>query len=303
MAQGHKLVTPSKKLQGKRKMQETEHAETPTEANKFRPMEAEASAVQAIGQMKLPNFLTKDPTLWFAQIEGLLHMSRVTADLSKFYTVITALDAETLQQVADIAKNPPETGKYDKLKKELISRFSESSEKQLIKLLTGMELSNKKPSQLVREMRTLAGANVSEEALTTLWLQRMPNSVRCILSACKTTSIDELAEIADRILDNSPVPSYVMTTNANKSNDKLEARVTTLESSVQQINQQLINIAATLDRLEKRDNSGRDNSRSRSSSCRREKVCYYHIKFGAAATKCSQPCEFGKRKSENRQGN
>ncbi|XP_037944503.1 uncharacterized protein LOC119677301 [Teleopsis dalmanni] len=230
-------------------------------------------------------------------------MSRVTADLSKFYTVITALDAETLQQVADIAKNPPETGKYDKLKKELISRFSESSEKQLIKLLTGLELSNKKPSQLVREMRTLAGANVSEEALTTLWLQRMPNSVRCILSACKTTSIDELAEIADRILDNSPVPSYVMTTNANKSNDKLEARVTTLESSVQQINQQLINIAATLDRLEKRDNRGRDNSRSRSSPCRREKVCYYHIKFGAAATKCSQPCEFGKRKSDNRQGN
>ncbi|XP_050337640.1 uncharacterized protein LOC126763914 [Bactrocera neohumeralis] len=274
------------------------------------------NAIEAVGVIRLPQFLPSDPDLWFTQIDGLLHINRITSDVSKYYTVITALDAETLRQVSDVARNPPDTGKYDKLKKELIARFSESKEKQLMKLLTGIELFNKKPSQLLREMRDLAGNNVSKEALSTLWLQRMPDNVRCILSACKSTDLENLTEVADRIVDNSPSYIVASTTipqdneancsalNISKQNT-FEARLLALETSFNQIIQKLseisVNMAATMN--QRRSSSAeRGGERSRSRLRENAKVCYYHIRFGAASRKCQAPCEFNK-PTESTQGN
>ncbi|XP_050338295.1 uncharacterized protein LOC126764687 [Bactrocera neohumeralis] len=274
------------------------------------------NAIEAVGVIRLPQFLPSDPDLWFTQIDGLLHINRITSDVSKYYTVITVLDAETLRQVSDVARNPPDMDKYDKLKKELIARFSESKEKQLMKLLTGIELFNKKPSQLLREMRDLAGNNVSKEALSTLWLQRMPNNVRCILSACKCTDLENLAEVADRIVDNSPSYIVASTTipqdneancsalNISKQNT-FEARLLALETSFNQIIQKLseisVNMAATMN--QRRSSSAeRGGERSRSRLRENAKVCYYDIRFGATSRKCQAPCEFNK-PTEGTQGN
>lgn len=267
------------------------------------------TTVEAINAIRLPHFLPSDPELWFTQIDGLLHVNRITADLSKYYTVITALDPDTLHQIADVAKNPPATGKYEKLKKELIARFGESKERQLLKLITGIDLSNNRPSQLLREMRNLAGANVSEDALTTLWMQRMPDSVRCIISVCKGQSLENLAEIADRIIDNSPSTHHVMSTST--LTDKaycdaisppkilaLEARIAALETSINQVIQKLSDISINI------TNNRQSRSRSRSQSqIRKQKVCYYHIKFGTASRKCQQPCEFNSQLQGNLQEN
>lgn len=70
--------------------------------------------------------------------------------------------------VADILEQPPSSGKYEKLNSVLIERFSDSLEKQLRKLLDGMELENKTLSMLLREMWTLAGINVTDSMLRTL---------------------------------------------------------------------------------------------------------------------------------------
>ncbi|XP_050339719.1 uncharacterized protein LOC126766062 [Bactrocera neohumeralis] len=251
------------------------------------------NAIEAVGVIRLPQFLPSDPDLWFTQINGLLHINRLTSDVSKYYTVITALDAETLRRVSDVARNPPNTGKYDKLKRELIARF---------------ELFNKKPSQLLREMRDLDGNNVSNEGLSTFWLQRMPNNVRCILSACKSTDLQNLAEVADRVVDNSPSHIVASTTvpqdneancsalNISKQNT-FEARILALETSFNQIIQKLsgisVNMAATMNQ---RHGSSAEPVGERSRSRLREnaKVCYYHIRFGAASRKCQAPCEFNK---------
>lgn len=71
------------------------------------------------------------------------------------------LDEQTMLAVANILEQPPNSGKYKKLKSILIERFSDSLKKQLKKLLDGMELEDKTSSVLLREMRTLTGANVT----------------------------------------------------------------------------------------------------------------------------------------------
>lgn len=83
--------------------------------------------------------------------------------------------------VADLLENPPAAGKYDNLKEQLIKRFADSHEKQLRTLLLGIELGNKKPSQLLREMKTLAGTDATEGLLRTLWLQRLPDRIQQML--------------------------------------------------------------------------------------------------------------------------
>lgn len=63
--------------------------------------------------------------------------------------------------VADV-ENPPETDKYKRLKETLITKFTDSHEKQMQTLLLGIEFEDKKPSQLLREMKVLAGENAIE---------------------------------------------------------------------------------------------------------------------------------------------
>ncbi|KYN39392.1 hypothetical protein ALC56_06211, partial [Trachymyrmex septentrionalis] len=103
---------------------------------------------------------------------------RIRSDNVKYGAVIRHIDRATMTMITDILENPPETDKYDKLKETLIVRFTDSQEKQMRTLLSGVELGDKKPSQLFREMRALAGKNTIEGLLRTLWQQRMPIASR-----------------------------------------------------------------------------------------------------------------------------
>lgn len=138
--------------------------------------------VAAVANLKLPPFWKNDPELWFIQVDAQFNAKGIRRDHSKYYHLLTALDIEALQQVSDIVRSPPEQDKYITLKAHLIERFTESKERQLHRLLTDLELGDKKPSQLLREMKTLATGIVPDDLLRSLWMKRMSNNVRCILS-------------------------------------------------------------------------------------------------------------------------
>ena len=56
------------------------------------------------------------PQLWFAQVEAQFHSLRIKANITKYFTVVAALNFSVLQHVADIIANPPEGNKYDTIK-------------------------------------------------------------------------------------------------------------------------------------------------------------------------------------------
>lgn len=173
------------------------------------------------------------------------------------------------------------------------------------KLLTDLELGDKKPTQLLREMRNLAGNRVSDDILCSLWIKRMPTNVRCILSASKEVALTPLADLADRILENSTASCVMVTSSrspqdvSNKEASSLETRVTALEK----------NLAELVETLKTNNDRG---SRFRSGSCNRKiknrdkspagksGYCYYHHKFGKEAEHCTSPCIFF---TQNEQGN
>ena len=64
-------------------------------------------------------------------------------------------------------------------------------------LLSDIELGNKKPSQLLREMRTLTRENITE-GLRILLQQRMPSCIQEMLLIFDDTNLNKLAECADK---------------------------------------------------------------------------------------------------------
>lgn len=83
----------------------------------------------------------------------------------------------------------------------VLRRFTDSADRQLHKLLTDLELGDKKPSQLLRHMRLFAGERVSEDVLRVKWLDLLPPSTRRLLCIFKASSLEELATAADELRD------------------------------------------------------------------------------------------------------
>ncbi|GFS31850.1 transposon Tf2-11 polyprotein, partial [Nephila pilipes] len=128
-----------------------------------------------------------------------LCLKRNSQDATKYNIVVAALDENVLDFVVDILSNPPENEKYNTLKKALLNRLTDTEESRLKKLLTDLELGDKSPSDLLSQMKSLAGNSISDEIIKSLWLQRLPQQTQAILTISNDT-LDKIAEMADKII-------------------------------------------------------------------------------------------------------
>lgn len=150
--------------------------------------------------IKLPPFWRQRPEAWFRQVEANFSLSGITQDLTNFNYIIASLDGDTLEQVSDILYSPPTTDLYPSIKGALIMRFADSKERKLKTLLTDIHLGDRTPSQLLWIMTDLTRSALSEDALKSLWLQRLPINIQTVLSASRD-DISQLAVAADRIME------------------------------------------------------------------------------------------------------
>ncbi|CAB0043223.1 unnamed protein product [Trichogramma brassicae] len=161
------------------------------------PGEVAEPQVNAVGNCKLPAFWRGNPELYFFQVESLFHIHHVNSDATRYHMVVAMLDPDSITEVSDIIRVPPQEDKYNTLKQTLLRRLTDPPDVQLHQLLTGVELGDKRPSQLLLHMRTLAGSRVSDEILKVRWLDLLPEQTRRLLLLIKNQSLDELAAVAD----------------------------------------------------------------------------------------------------------
>lgn len=218
--------------------------------------------------------------IWFVQVETQFVLYRIDSEQTKFHIIIAELDTELLTNVSDIVLKPP-ADVYTQLKKRLIEHFSISEEKRIKQLLSNLEIGDKKPTILLREMRSLANGGVTDDFLRTMWMQRLPTHTQAILST-SSESLDNLAKMADKIVDISPSISVSSVNNPTFDSSEMLRQIETLTAAVHQ--------------LQNRYSRNNSRSRSRSRTRRRDNsqsgLCYYHRRFGDNANKCRQPCVF-----------
>jgi hypothetical protein len=254
-------------------------------------------SVDALATLKLPPFSKENPELWFIQIEMAFEISRITSDKTKYSYTVLNLDQSVIPFVADIIRNPPEDGKYEALKKRVISTFDETAEAKLRKALRGRELGGEKPSHFLQWLKNLAGEQVSNDVLRTLFLDQMPQNVRGILAASANQELSQLAVLADKVMEAlSPtlqVASVTPTAEHPPTTDKI------LVNEVKQLKEQVEALSLQLRRGRSRERGHSYRSKSgqrRSSPGSRTRspnpTCYYHRKFGNQAYYCRKPCDF-----------
>ncbi|XP_049820775.1 uncharacterized protein LOC126264958 [Aethina tumida] len=184
--------------------------------------------LDAVALCKLPTFWRTNPDLWFIHAEAQFQVHRVTSDNLRYSAVLIALDVESMQEVSDLIRAPPESGKYEAFKEAVQARF-------LHKLFTSVELGDKKPSQLLREMRSLAGNRVGDQVLRVRWQDLLPMQTRHVLLHLKKLTLDELAEIADELhTTGSAVCETTLTTTA-AAHHTITAQLYALQRSIEKL--------------------------------------------------------------------
>lgn len=255
--------------------------------------------VNKIG-MKVPQFSTTNVKLYFAQLEANFSIANITEEKTKFSYLVAAIDTEYLKYVSDVVFDPPAQNPYSILKEKLLEQFEHSENKKLKTLLQDLTLGDKKPSQLLHEMRELSNNKLDDSFLKNLWFGHLPNHMQAIL-ATSNENLSQLALMADKISEVTQNSSIAAVTNSNIHSDSSET-IARLERQVQDLTLKIDKLCTRQSRAKYRNFS---TSRSRSKSVRRSVkdstnthgVCWYHRTFADKATKCRPPCNFDSKNS------
>lgn len=268
---------------------------TSTSSGKSDPRRALPYDVHRVG-IRVPPFYPEKPALWFAQLESQFFLANITSDTTKFHYAISQLEPIYASEVEDIISAPAATDKYERLKTELVKRLSASREKKVKQLLTHEELGDRKPSQFLRHLQHLAGPGVPEEFLRTIWSSRLPNSTQTIIASQSKATLEELAELADKIHDVvPPSPQVAAASHASGSSSDMANQIAELTRQVYSLSTKVNRLSRPKGRYSSRNRShSRDNSRSTRSlsNYNRFPLCWYHSKFGSKASKCIKPCDY-----------
>ncbi|GBM40300.1 hypothetical protein AVEN_23868-1 [Araneus ventricosus] len=147
--------------------------------------------------VKISPFWIDKPKIRFHQVEAQFKISGIIAEETKINYLISQLDPKVVENVWDIISSDSQT-KYMNSKTRLLNLFKESENARIQRLITGIDLGDLKPSQLLQKIRSVATSDVSENLIKTLWLGKLPDSIKNVLIVSKE-DIDSLAIVADSI--------------------------------------------------------------------------------------------------------
>lgn len=243
---------------------------------------------------KVPPFWRSNPELWFKEVENQFIAFSIKRDEMQFEHLVAAIQSPEISKlIADIILSPPTVNKYSTLKTRIINHFSEYEDSRLKDLLKNIKLGDQRPSQLLREMRDLASGKFTDEVLRTHWFQKLPTQIMAVISASVDT-LDNLAMMADKISEVADSKN-ADSTSANISTSGEDTKIDILETKILSLTRKVDELSRYRSRSRcstKTKNRKMSLSISRNRSTSRQKLCWYHLKFGEGASKCRKPCNF-----------
>ncbi|GFW75841.1 uncharacterized protein TNCV_4430231 [Trichonephila clavipes] len=190
----------------------------------------------------------------------------ITDERTKYNYCVAHLSPDAAMAVRDVILSPGSINPYSKLKDEIIARCGESKSQEICRLLAGEQLGDRKPSELFRQL---------------------PPNVQSILASIQPLTAQKASEVADRILEVTPVQvSAVSKYSSANSDDSRESKL------LKEL--KLLRLEVKELRRSRSFSRNRFDSRNRGKSpkTKASNLCWYHNKFATKARKCIQPCSF-----------
>lgn len=277
----------------KHKQNKKNEASGSNNTNSLQPLKIEKVATK----VPIPTLNQDQVETWFLQLDQWFYINNVSEKM-KFGTVVASLDAKVVNQVLDAVKNPPTTNQYEHLKQAVLNAYAESSQQRFQKLVSGIQLGDRRPSHLLNELRQVSDT-ADEKLLKNFWLSRLPVQIKTIVSASKG-DLTELAAVADVVMDSMNLT--INQTSVNPLVQQIQPQPTYDQCQIQQQLQELtrqvqqLSVArfpssyASRSRSKSRDSQS-SQKRNRTPS-NRPTTCWYHREYGMGAKKCVKPCNF-----------
>ena len=160
-----------------------------------------APAQQGINavSLKLPDFWTDKPEVWFARVEAQFGTKNINQDQTKFDYVVSSLDNTTAGEVQAILTDPPAADKYNALKAALLAAFGKTQAQKDSELLSIAGLGDMKPTALLRRLQSLNSDPAT--LFRAHFLALLPSEVRSVLAGREIPDIADLAKAADRVME------------------------------------------------------------------------------------------------------
>lgn len=248
----------------------------------------------AAAAIKVPIFNHADPALWFCMCESTFQLGTpkpITDPKTKYNYCVANLPPETASLVRDVLMNPNSEDPYKALKDALIARSGESAHQEIRKLLQGENIGDRKPTELLRVLKRRAEAhNVPDSLMLEIFLQHLPSHVQTVLAAVPKLEMDQAADIADRVMDVTPLAVSACSAAPPPNSNDLMIEIQKLSARIDEIS-----------RGRSRARSFSQNRRRSQSNNKKHDMCWFHFKFGDKARNCNKPCSF-ESKNEDRQG-
>ena len=243
--------------------------------------------------VKLPPFWPSDPEVWFLQVEAQFSTRGITAQKTRFEYIVSSLSPQIATEVRDLLLKPPADRPYDVLKAELIKRTTTSKQQQLQQLISGEQLGDLKPTQLLRRMQRLLGEQPATADLASflreLFLQRLPSNVRMVLACTDpATELSRLAEMADKVMEVSTPSINQLKTPSNDTHRRTPPPTPSLE--LKELKEEIAQLTTLVQSLSTTPPRHSPRSRNCSPSPAADTLCWYHQKFGDQAHRCRPPC-------------
>jgi hypothetical protein len=272
-------------------------------SNPHQPAEIDAAArlevpdapVNALAVPIAP-FRENNPRSWFTQLESVFALRGITSKFTMFHHVAACLPPHIFDLVEHDASNPDPAEPYERFKEVILQKLGLSETERVTRLVGQAQLGDRKPSQLLLDMQRLAGdAGVSDSFLRELWLQRLPTEMRGILVANTSATLQQLADIADRIHDTYGKSSVHAVNSPAQDPNFLSQMAECMTAMTNALNAL---------RMARSPSPSRSRSRPRSSSRRRQgtqppstsqrqatpDLCRFHRRFGMKARNCHPTC-------------
>ncbi|BHF83927.1 hypothetical protein SprV_0902707600 [Sparganum proliferum] len=211
-------------------------------------LDASAQSLHAIN-FTLPEFWQHAPELYFIRIESAFYSANVTKELAKYHKLVEVLPASVISQVQSLLANPPADAPYSTLKAEILRLNSVSDRQRYHQLIKEESLGDRKPSDLLRRMRSLLGdMQVDDKFVKEMFLERLPADVQTILaSGSQDLTVSQLAEMADRMIkvQRFQSPSVAQISSSSSVNDQLVKQVSAMADEMASLKIQLARLTSS----------------------------------------------------------
>jgi len=188
-------------------------------------------------------------------------------------------------EVEDIIIAPPTDEPYTTLKTELVRRLSSSRDQRVRQLLTQEEMGDRKPSQFLSHLNSLA-PDVPDDFLRSIWSSRLPPHIQTILAGQAEGNLDAASQLADRIAEVVPLP--------NTASIAQEPDNASLLQKIKDLSREVAALSSGHIRHRSRSRDKRTDTGVPSPTHRPtvRGYCRYHRRFRDKACKCTPPCSF-----------